>query len=272
MNHLDHLDPRYSRSVAYFSMEFAIHQALKIYSGGLGFLSGSHMRSIYDLRQNVRAVGILWSYGYYDQSRNEDNTMRIAYRRKSYSFLDDTGITVPVTISGNTVMVKAYLLRPETFGTAPIYLLTTDIPENDYLSRTITHKLYEAQEETRIAQEIVLGIGGAKVLDAAGYEPEVYHLNEGHALPLAFHLYKKFGHSVDEVRKHMVFTTHTPEMAGNEEHDIYLLQRMGFFEDLPLETVRQITGIYEDRFSLTLGALRLSKIANAVSKIHEKVS
>ncbi len=269
--HATNIDPKYSKKIAYFSMEFAIHQALKIYSGGLGFLSGSHMRSAHDLRQNVVGVGILWSFGYYDQSRNEDNTMSVAYRRKSYSFLEETGIIVKVRISGAEVFVKAYLLKPEIFGTVPIYLLTTDIPENDYLGRTITHKLYEAHEETRIAQEIVLGIGGAKVLEEANITPEIYHLNEGHALPVAFHLYSKFG-SLDEVKKRMVFTTHTPEAAGNEEHDCSLLHRMGFFNGMTQDEVRAITGHESGKFSITVGALRVSKIANGVSKLHGEVA
>jgi starch phosphorylase len=269
--HTPAIDPKYSKKVAYFSMEFAIHQALKIYSGGLGFLAGSHMRSAHDLKQNMIGVGILWSFGYYDQSRNEDNTMSIIYRRKSYSFLDETGIIVKVKISGADVFVKAYLLKPEIFGTVPVYLLTTDIPENDYLARTITHKLYEAHEETRIAQEIVLGIGGAKVLEEADITPEIYHLNEGHALPVAFYLYSKLG-SLEEVKKRMVFTTHTPEAAGNEEHECSLLHRMGFFNGLSQETVKEITGHDVGKFSLTLGALRLSKISNGVSKLHGDVA
>ncbi len=271
ISHQHSIDPKYSKQVAYFSMEFAIHQALKIYSGGLGFLAGSHMRSAHDLRQNMVGVGILWSFGYYDQSRNEDNTMSVVYRRKSYSFLEETGIIVKVKISGADVFVKAYLLKPEVFGTVPMYLLTTDIPENDYLARTITHKLYEAHEETRIAQEIVLGIAGAKVLEEAGIEPEVYHLNEGHAIPVAFYLYSKL-RSLDEVKKRMVFTTHTPEAAGNEEHDMGLLHRMGFFNGLTYEEVKAFTGIDTPKFSLTLGALRVSKIANGVSRLHGDVA
>ncbi|HRF57743.1 MAG TPA: alpha-glucan family phosphorylase [Campylobacterales bacterium] len=273
MENLHHasIDPKYSKKVAYFSMEFAIHQALKVYSGGLGFLAGSHMRSAHDLRQNVVGIGILWSFGYYDQTRNEDNSMNVIYRRKSYSFLEETGIIVKVKISGADVFVKAYLLREEIFGTVPVYLLTTDIPENDYLARTITHKLYEAQEETRIAQEIALGIGGAKVLEEANVTPEIYHMNEGHALPVAFHLYAKFN-DIEEVKKRMVFTTHTPEAAGNEDHDCHLLHRMGFFNGVSMDEVKKITGHNGGRFSLTVGALKLSKIANAVSKLHGDVA
>lgn len=274
MNALKYLDSKYEKKAVYFSMEFAIHQALKIYSGGLGFLAGSHMRSCYELKQNVIGIGILWSFGYYDQSRNEDNTMRVAYRRKSYSFLEDTGIIVTVRINDVEVYVKAYRLDPETFGSAPLYLLTTDIPENDYLSRTITHKLYEAHEETRIAQEIVLGIGGAKVVEKLEFEPEIYHMNEGHALPMVFHLHNHFKKDLEKTKKRVVFTTHTPEKAGNEEHDIHLLERMGFFNGLALEEVRELAGMgeHDTMFSLTIGALRMSKITNGVSQLHGEVA
>lgn len=274
MNALKYIDQKYEKKVAYFSMEFAIHQALKIYSGGLGFLAGSHMRSCYELKQNVIGIGILWSFGYYDQSRNEDNTMRVAYRRKAYSFLEDTGIIVSVKINGVDVYIKAYLLAPETFGSAPLYLLSTDIPENDYLSRTITHKLYEAHQETRIAQEIVLGAGGAKVVEKTGFDPDVYHMNEGHSCPMCFHLYEKLEKDLARVREKIVFTTHTPEKAGNEEHDIYLLHRMGFFSGLSTDDVREVSGMdsNENMFSLTVGALRMSKISNGVSQLHGEVA
>jgi len=265
------IDEKYSTKVAYFSMEFAIHQALKIYSGGLGFLAGSHMRSAYDLKQNIMGVGILWSYGYYDQTRSENRSMNVVYRRKKYFFLEDLNVTVSVDINSKPVFVKAYLLKPETFGTAPVILLSTDIEENDFLSRTITHKLYDGNEETRIAQEIVLGIAGAKVLEKLNQVPDIYHMNEGHAVPLAFHLYSKF-RNLDEVKKRVAFTTHTPEKAGNEEHDIHRLHSMGFFSNLNLDEVRDITKTYENQFSLTLGALRLSKRANAVSQIHKDVA
>lgn len=263
---------QFKTSVAYFSMEFAIDQALKIYSGGLGFLAGSHMRSAYDLKQNVIGVGLLWSYGYYDQERNHDRTLRPAYTRKFSYFLKELDISVTVKVHNEDVVVKAYLLESETFGTAPIILLSTDTNENDYLSQTITHKLYDGNERTRVAQEIVLGIGGTKVLKALNQSIDIYHMNEGHALPLVYELYNSYP-SMEELRKHVVFTTHTPEAAGNEIHDIQFLQEMGFFNTLDMNTVRYITG-YKDTndFSLTIGALRSAKIANAVSKIHGKVA
>lgn len=258
---------KYKTSVAYFSMEFAIHQALKIYSGGLGFLAGSHMHSAYDLKQNIVGIGILWSFGYYDQTRNEDRTLKVDFIRKYYSYLKDLGVLTKVKICEKEVFVKAFYLAPNIFNSAPLLLLSTDIEENDYLSRTITQKLYDKNEETRIAQEIVLGIGGIKVLEALNHKIDIYHMNEGHSLPLAYELYYKYN-SLDKVKEKVVFTTHTPEDAGNEEHDINLLHKFGFFSNLSIEKVREITLIKEDKFNLTIGALRASKRTNAVSKLH----
>ncbi len=266
------INKKYKKSVAYFSMEFAIDQALKIYSGGLGFLAGSHMRSVYDLKQNVVGIGLLWSFGYYDQTRNEDRTLRPTFTRKFYYFLEELDVDVKVRIHNQEVKIKAFLVKPEVFGSAPIILLSTDIDENDYLARTITHKLYDGNERTRVAQEIVLGIGGTKVLEALNHKVDIYHMNEGHALPLVYELYAKFK-DMNEIRKRVVFTTHTPEAAGNEIHNINFLHEMGFFNGLDMKTIREISGYQnDDNFSLTVGALRSAKIANAVSKIHEKVS
>ncbi len=268
----NNINKQYTTRVAYFSMEFALAQPLKIYSGGLGFLAGSHMRSAYDLRQNTIGIGMLWSYGYYDQGRSEDRTLSVQFRRKYYYFLEELDVDVHVTIHGVSVKVKAFLLPSEVFGTAPMILLSTDCDENDFLARTITHKLYDGNERTRVAQEIVLGIGGTKVLEALGEKIDIYHLNEGHALPLAFELYQRFG-NMEDVKKHMVFTTHTPEKAGNEEHNIHFLHEMGFFADIDLSLVRSLLGYeHDENFSLTVGALRSAKITNAVSKIHAKVS
>ncbi|MDO1448923.1 alpha-glucan family phosphorylase [Rhodocytophaga aerolata] len=271
LRHPYEYNPSYKKRVAYFSMEFAIHPALKIYSGGLGFLAGSHMRSAYDTKQNLFGIGILWKYGYYDQTRNSDNTMNVLFAEKFYNFLEDPGIIVPVYVNKHQIYVKAYYLRPEVFGTVPMYLLTTDIAENDHLAQTITHKLYDNNTYTRIAQSIVLGIGGAKVVDALG-GADIYHMNEGHALPLAFHLYTQFNRDVEEVKNRVRFTTHTPEKAGNEEHPIQMLDNMGFFSSIPLEEVRKITMVEEEMFSHTLVGLRLSRRANGVSQLHGEVS
>ncbi len=257
----------YNKKAAYFSMEFGIDQALKIYSGGLGFLAGSHMRSGYELKQNMIGVGMLWKYGYYDQARNEDQTLRTDFVEKTYNFLEDTGIEVEVKLHDNPhVKVRAYVLKPEIFGTVPIYLLSTDVEGNDFLSRTITNHLYDANEVTRVSQSIVLGIGGAKVVEALG-GADVYHLNEGHALP-AFYYLKDQG-----VKKNqLVFTTHTPEKAGNEERDARHLNRCGFFGRTYSEQELGKEMVNNGMINYTVAALRMAKKANAVSKLHAKVS
>ena len=258
---------QFEKKVAYFSMEFGIHQALKIYSGGLGFLAGSHMRSAHELKQNVIGIGMLWKYGYYDQARNADQTLRTDFIEKTYNFLEDTGIEVTVQLHDNpNVKVRAYVLKPEIFGSVPIYLLSTDIDSNDYLSRTITNHLYDANEITRVSQSIVLGIGGAKVVEALG-GADIYHLNEGHALP-AFYYLRDQGVK----KQQMVFTTHTPEKAGNEERDGRHLNRCGFFgrtlsdKELEKETVNG------GMINYSVSAMRMAKRANAVSKLHAVVS
>jgi glycogen phosphorylase len=264
-------DPKYRTRVAYFSMEFAIDQAFKIYSGGLGFLAGSHMRSAYELEQNMVGIGILWKYGYYDQIRKGDQSMDVLFQEKFYSFLVDTGIKFEINLNNHPVYLKAYYLDPKTFGSIPMFFLSTDLPENDYLAQTTSHKLYDSDSSARVAQSILLGLGGAKLLDIVGHETEIYHMNEAHALPAAFYLYDKYK-DLDEVKKRLVFTTHTPEEAGNEKHDIRLLEKLGFFSGVPIEEVRKITGIKDNVFNHTLVALRMAKIANGVSKIHGEVA
>ena len=260
-----------ARQVAYYSMEFAIAQPLKTYSGGLGFLAGSHMRSAYSLQQPVTGIGILWKYGYYDQGRKADQTMDILFMEKQYSFLQPTNLKFQIQVNHAPVWVTAYYLPPPVFGTAPIYFLSTDLPENDYLSQTICHRLYDPNPETRIAASILLGIGGARLLEQLSIHPDVYHMNESHPLPLAFYLYNQLG-SAEAVRERLVFTTHTPEEAGNPRSDCRLLDRMGFFNYLPLDQVRLLTGIADDSFNWALGALRLAGRANTVSKKHRAVS
>jgi starch phosphorylase len=265
------INEKFKKKAAYFSMEFAIHQPLKIYSGGLGFLAGSHLRSAYELNQNMIGVGILWKYGYYDQARNQDQTLQVTFMEKIYSFLEDTGIKYQIMIHDHPVWVKAYYLAPNTFCSAPLFLLSTDLPENDYVSQTITHRLYDANVATKVAQFILLGVGGAKLIDEINFNPEVYHLNEAHGFSSAFYLLNKYK-SLDEVKKRLVFTTHTPEEAGNEKHDIYLCHKMGYFCGLNIDEVRKLTGIEDDQFNHSLAALRFARKANGVSELHGHVS
>ncbi|RYY61704.1 MAG: alpha-glucan family phosphorylase [Chitinophagaceae bacterium] len=266
------VDQAYAKKAAYFSMEFAIHQPLKIYSGGLGFLAGSHLRSAYELGQNMVAVGILWKYGYYDQERNQDQTLDVAWNEKSYSFLEDTGIKFQINVHEHPVWVKVWYLNPDTFKSAPLFLLSTDVPENDYVSQTITHRLYDANVATKVAQFILLGVGGAKLIDLLNFNPEIYHLNEAHGLSAAFYLYSKFNRNLAEVKKRLVFTTHTPEEAGNEKHDIYLCHKMSYFCGLTVDEVKKLTDNNDDAFNHSLVALRFAHIANGVSQLHGHVS
>ena len=209
------INPEFNKRVAYFCMEFGIHQPLKTYAGGLGFLAGSHMRSAYELKQNMVGIGILWKYGYYNQVRKHDQTMDVLFEEKKYGFLIDTGIKFSIKISRHDVWVTAFYLPPDVFNTAPVFFLTTELPENDYLANTISHKLYDANPESKIAAAILLGEGGAKLLETLNWEPDVYHLNESHAVPLAFYLYNKYK-SMEDVKSRLVFTNHTPEESGNQ--------------------------------------------------------
>ena len=262
----------YSKKVAYFSMEFAIDQALKIYSGGLGFLAGSHMRSGYNLKQDLVGIGILWKFGYYDQARNHDQTLHPTWTKKMYSFLEDTGIKFQIDIHDAPVWVKVWYLNPETFKTAPIFLLSTDVPENDHISKTICHRLYDANESTKLAQYILLGKGGAKLLDELNLERDIYHLNEAHGLPAAFYLLRKYGGDLQKVKEKLVFTTHTPEEAGNEKHNAYHCHQMSYFSGYSLNEVKAIEGEDDDMFNHSLCALRMARIANGVSQLHGVVS
>ena len=256
-------------NVAYFSMEIAIDQSLATYSGGLGFLAGSHMQSAGYLQMPMVGVTMLWSYGYYDQRIGEDGNVEVAYTRKHYDFLTDLNISTTLKIFGEDVIVKAYRVEADLFGTCPIYLLTTDVEGNSEWARKITHKLYDGDEKIRVAQETVLGIGGVRVLQAVGYNFDVIHMNEGHALPAAFELLRQYNGDLKAVRNKTVFTTHTPVPAGNEVHWVDTLLEAGFFSGCSRETAVELGG---ENFSLTVAALRMSRIANAVSQLHGLVA
>ncbi len=256
-------------NVAYFSMEIAIDQSLATYSGGLGFLAGSHMQSAGYLQMPMVGVTMLWSYGYYDQRINENGNVEVAYIRKHYDFLTDLNISTTVKVFGEDVVVKAFRVEPHLFGTCPIYLLTTDIEENSEWARKISHKLYDGDEKIRVAQETVLGIGGVRILQAVGYNFDCIHLNEGHALPAAFELLRQYNGDLKTVRQKTVFTTHTPVPAGNEVHWVDTLIEAGFFAGCSRETAVELGG---ENFSLTVAALRMSRIANAVSQLHGLVA
>jgi len=256
-------------NVAYFSMEIALDQSLSTYSGGLGFLAGSHMQSAGYLGLPMAGVTMLWSYGYYDQRIDSEGNVEIAYTRKQYDFLTDLNIVVDVEVFGQKAKVKAFRVEPELFGAVPVYLLTTDIPENPEEIRKISYRLYDGDEKIRISQEVILGIAGIKVLQAAGYKFDIIHMNEGHALPAAFEMLRQNNYDLAKVREMTVFTTHTPVAAGNEVHWVDTLLEGGFFAGLSRQKAVELGG---ENFSLTVAALRMSRISNAVSQLHGLVA
>ncbi|MBO9562676.1 MAG: alpha-glucan family phosphorylase [Niastella sp.] len=261
--------PACQQRVAYCCMEFAIEQPLKLYAGGLGFLAGAHLRSAYDLKQPLVGIGILWKYGYYYQTRKADQTMAVLFEEKIYGFLQPTDLRFKIQVSKHDVWVTAYYLPPTLFNTAPLFLLSTDLPENDYLARTISHRLYDPNPETSIAASILLGAGAVKLLELLGWQPQVYHLNESHALPLAFYLYNGCK-DIRLLKQRLVYTNHTPEESGNRKSDISLLDKMGFFCGIPITEVRAITQTTGNVFDHTLSALRLAGLANGVSALHSR--
>src|SRR5690606_3096215 len=149
------------------------------------------------------------------------------------------------------------------------FLLSADLPENDYLSKTNSHKLYDANPETQVAASILLGVGGAKLLEKLNWIHDTYHLNESHALPLYFYLYDKV-RDVEALKKKVVFTNHTPEAAGNKKTHIALLDKMNFFGGIPLAEIKAIAKVEGDVVDHTLTAIRLSGRCNAVSKAHRQ--
>jgi starch phosphorylase len=261
----------FKKSVTYFSMEFALDQALKTYSGGLGFLAGSHMKSAFELKQNLIGIGILWKYGYYDQQRNTDNSMKVHFREQMYSFLKDTKIRFQIEIASKNVWVNVYYLPAEVFQSAPMFFLTTDVDGNDEWARSISYHLYDKDATMKVAQCMLLGIGGVKFLDSQEMIPDVIHLNEAHAISSAFYLLQK-GWSIDSLKSKIVFTTHTPEEAGNEKHNFDMLYNLNFFCKLPKDIAAAISGVENNIFNHTLAALRIAGKANAVSALHGKVA
>lgn len=256
-----------AKKTAYFCMEFGLHEDFPIYSGGLGILAGDYMKAAKDLKLPVVGIGILWRQGYGHQVIKE-GVVTDCFPENRYNFLKDTGKKVTVQIRGRDVHCKIWLC--EKFGTAPLYLLDTHIPENgDWY---ITGQLYGWFAEERIAQEMVLGIGGVRALQALGEDPEVYHFNEGHALFAGVELIRqrmkkgeKFEAAWKAVREHIVFTTHTPVAAGNEVHSHDLLKYMGAYNELSKEQFVQMGG---DPFNMTVAALRMARLSNAVAELH----
>ncbi|MBI5914580.1 MAG: alpha-glucan family phosphorylase [Bacteroidetes bacterium] len=256
--------------VAYFCMEYGLQSDFKIYAGGLGILAGDYLKGAKDHGYPIMGIGIKWKQGYGDQMIDENGQPFDAYRNRRYDFLKDTGVTVDVTIRSVNVKCKVWLV--DAFGNAPLLLLDTDLPEN--ADAWISGQLYGWFGEERIAQEMVLGIGGVRALRALGIMVDVYHFNEGHALFVGFELLREqmkanrslsFKKAVKTVREKIVFTTHTPIVQGNESHPIDRILYMGANLNLKRKHLETLGG---EPFNMTVGALRLSRASNAVAQLH----
>jgi starch phosphorylase len=256
-------------TVAYFCMEYGLDTSLKTYAGGLGILAGDYIKGAKDHDFPMVAIGIKWKQGYTDQYIDENGKPYDSYHNYEYDFLEDTGVTVTVDIRRVPVQCKVWKL--EQFGHVPLYLLDTDIPGNN--DAWICGQLYGWFGEERIAQEMVLGVGGVRALRELGIDIDIYHFNEGHALFAGFELMRErmedegmpFEKAVEATKPEVAFTTHTPVLQGNESHPIDRIMYMGANMGL---TEKQLESLGGTPFNMTVGALRLSKITNAVAQLH----
>lgn len=254
--------------VAYFCMEYGLHEDFKIYSGGLGILAGDILKAAKDGGYPMVGVGILWRQGYTRQLIGDDGKPYDCFPDYHYDFLEDTGVSVKVLIRGRQVEVKVW--KCEQYGNAPLYLLDTNLPQPDAY---LTGQLYGWFEEERVAQEMLLGIGGVRALRKLGIDADIYHFNDSHPLFAGVELIREqmernglpFHDALDAVKQKIVFTTHTPVKAGNEVHGHDVLQYMGAYDGLTYGQMLELGG---SPFSMTAAGLRISRKANAVSALH----
>ena len=277
--------------IAYFSAEFGFHESVPNYSGGLGILSGDHCKSASDLDLNFVAVTLLYRHGYFKQQINKEGWQEAVSLNQNFYHLPlreaqggEQPLLVTVDILGRTVSAKVWELQ---IGRIKLYLLDTDIAQNAPEDRLITEQLYGGDLEMRIRQEIVLGIGGVRALDALGIAPEVWHMNEGHSAFMSLERIRQYVQhrglayytALQVVAASNVFTTHTPVPAGNDAFPRHMMQRHfqsyvdGFrisFDDF--FRLGQPSVNAQETFSMTILALRTSRHANGVSKLHGDVS
>ncbi|WP_018124450.1 alpha-glucan family phosphorylase [Desulfovibrio oxyclinae] len=278
--------------VAYFSMEFGLHESIPVYSGGLGLLAGDHIKSASDLNLPFVGVSLLYKNGYFHQRINGYGDQVVEYRENEFAGMpvtplhnvDDERILVTVDLPGRQVFAQIWEVR---VGRASLYLLDTDVMENSRPDRDIAARLYEPSSKGRIEQEIILGIGGVRLLNALEIEPSIFHLNEGHS---AFMLLERirqlmvmegmeFSEAKEAVRGATVFTMHTPVPAGNERFEKSLVEN--YFRNyaagmgVPWDSLWNLGHMYaeeSDHLNMTVLALRLSCRRNGVSRLHGEVS
>jgi starch phosphorylase len=280
--------------VAYFCAEYGVHNSLPLYSGGLGVLAGDHLKSASDLRLPLVAVGLLYHFGYFRQRLN-----RVGWQEELYGETDPAQLPLlQVNAADGTpllieVLIRERLVRAQVWraniGRVPLYLLDTNIAANEETDRWVTGHLYGGDRETRIVQEMLLGIGGVRLLRKLAIEPSVFHLNEGHSAFLTLELAREliqsqrlsFAEAAPLVRQRCMFTTHTPVAAGNDEFDIDLLTRAfgsSYEEQLGLTHAEFVSlGRIDpqnarEAYGLTPLAIRMCRSTNGVSRKHGEVS
>lgn len=280
--------------VAYFCAEYGVHNSLPLYSGGLGMLAGDHLKSASDLQLPLVATGLLYRYGYFRQRLRRDGWQEEYYGETHPSELpirevnNEDGSRMLIELTIRERLVKAKVWRADV-GRVSLYLLDTNIEENNETDRWVTGHLYGGDRETRVVQEMLLGIGGIRLLRKLGIKPHVFHLNEGHSAFLTLELARQlmqsqmlnFTEAASLVREQCVFTTHTPVAAGNDEFDVTLIRKcfgLAYAEELGL-TEAEFLGLgrvepenSHDRFGLTPLAIRMCRSSNGVSHKHGEVS
>ena len=279
------------RSIAYFSAEFALHQSLPIYAGGLGVLAGDHCKEASDLGVPIIGIGFMYPQGYFHQYLSADGWQEESYERLNWADVaidkatapDGGPLVVAVPLGERTVLVQVWRVN---VGRVKLYLLDTDLEENAPWDRELSARLYGGDRETRIQQEIILGIGGVRTLKALGADPGVFHLNEGHAgfvvlqrIRDLIELGATFDEALEQIRQTTVFTTHTPVPAGHDAFAFHMVEKhlAGCWGTLGANRNRFLAlGSHNsgdgDQFNMTALALRSAGVVNAVSDLHGKVT
>jgi len=279
--------------VAYFSMEYGLHDTLKIFSGGLGLLAGDYLKEASDSNYNIVAIGLLYRYGYFQQTLSLFGDQIAAYNPQKFTHLplapvrDKQGNWLKVTFAlpGRTMYAKVWRVD---VGRVPLFLMDTDIEENLESDRSITHQLYGGDLENRLRQELLLGIGGIRVLEALDIKPNIYHSNEGHSAFIGLERLKKliqnekltYPQAVEMVRSSTLFTTHTPVPAGHDTFPEELLRRylshypdqLNIKWDQFVNLGRMVENDQGEKFSMSVLAAKLSQEINGVSRIHGEVT
>jgi starch phosphorylase len=287
----DHATAVNGGSIAYFSAEFALHQSLPIYAGGLGVLAGDHCKEASDLGVPLVGVGFMYPQGYFRQRMSNDGWQEERYERISWTDAPIESAITPdgkpcitaVPLGDRTVLVAVWRVR---LGRVRLFLLDTDLSENAPWDRELSARLYGGDRETRIQQEIILGIGGVRALRALGISPVVWHLNEGHAALVALQRIREriekgqsFESALDEVRRSTVFTTHTPVPAGHDAFPFHLVEKhlANSWGEMGQHRHRFLgLGEHDNgggaQFNMTALALRTSAHVNGVSALHGEVT